>query len=398
MKISSLPHFLSAIFLFAAAPTMAADAAPQTQTTHAPSIIVVRAVSEHIVDHVLASGMISAVEEVLLQPQVEGLAVDELLADVGMRVEEGQVLARLSDDQLILQKSQATANLAKAGAALAQWRAQLAEVEASTRQVENTSERAAQLAKTGAYSPVQAEQAAAKAVAARANVRSVEESIKVAQAEIAVVEAQINDIELRLARTEVKAPVSGLVIARGARIGAIASSAAGPMFTLIRDGALELRADVSEMDILKLRKGQKAQIAIAGSDKPVKGIVRLVEPTLNKTSRLGTVRIAIPDTARARAGLFAEARIIVNERNGVAVPITSVSMTDDGASVLLVTDGRAATRKVKTGIRDDGQVEILKGLAAGDLIVAKAGAFVRDGERVKPVTLTASGELAAIAQ
>ena len=398
MKISKPANFLFAAFLFASVPAMAVDATPKAAPAHAPSIVVVHAETEHIIDRVLASGMVSAVEEVLVQPQVEGLAVDTLLADVGMRVEAGHVLARLSDDQLILQKSQLTANRAKAEAALAQWHAQLAEVEANTREVEKTAERAAQLADNGTYSPVQAEQAAAQAVAARAQVRSVEESIKVALAEIAVVEAQISDIDLRLARTEVKAPVSGLVTARGARVGAIASAASGPMFTLIRDGALELRADVSEADILKLREGQWATIEVAGSDEPVEGTVRLVEPTLSATTRLGTVRIAVPETARLRAGIFAQARIVVNEREGVAVPVTSVSMSEDGATVLLVTNGRASIRKVTTGIRDGDRIEILEGLADGDMIVAKAGAFVRDGERVNPVTRTANGVVAAISE
>jgi HlyD family secretion protein len=60
----------------------------------------------------------------------------------------------------------------------------------------------------------------------------------------------------RLARTEVKAPVSGIVSARGARIGAIASAGAGPLFSIIRDGELELRADVAETDMHRIVEGQ----------------------------------------------------------------------------------------------------------------------------------------------
>lgn len=385
--------------LVAASAAHAENATPAAQQTNlAPSIVTVTAERAHVVDRVLASGLITAVEEVFVQPQVEGLAVDELVADVGDRVEAGQVLARLSSDALILQKSQLEATRAKAQAAIAQLEAQLAEVQASSAEIEKASARAQELVKNGTYSKVQAEQAEAQAVGARAKVRSVEEAIKVGQADIAVVDAQMRDIDLRLARTEVKAPVAGIVAARGAKTGAIASGAAGPMFTLIRDGALELRAEVAETDMLKLAEGQKASIEIVGAEGAIEGRVRLVEPTLSQTTRLGTVRIELPDTVSLRAGLFAEARIVVAERDAVVVPVTSASIAGSKASVLLVKDGIASQREVKTGIRDGDKLEIVEGVAAGDLIVAKAGAFVRDGDRVNPITETTTGATAAVSK
>ena len=393
-----LPALLLTGFVAASA-AGAQEAAPAAaQTNLAPSIVTVTATREHVVDRVLANGLISAVEEVLVQPQVEGLAVDALLADVGDRVEEGQVLAMLSADQLLLQKSQLNATRAKAMAGIAQLEAQLAEVEASSAEIEKASARAQQLVKNGTYSTVQAEQAEAQAVGARAKVRSVQEAVKVAQADIAVVDAQMSDIDLRLARTEVKAPVAGIVAARGARTGAIASAASGPMFTLIRDGALELRADVAESDVLKLREGQAAKIQVAGSPKLIDGAVRLVEPTLSQTTRLGAVRIEMPAGEGLRAGLFAEARIIVAERDAIVVPVTSAAISGATARVLVIKDGIASQRQVKTGIRDGDKLEIIEGVADGDLIVAKAGAFVRDGDRVNPVTETTTGATAAISK
>lgn len=393
-----LPALLLTGFVAASA-AGAQDAAPTAAPTSlAPSIVTVTATREHITDRVLANGLITAVEEVLVQPQVEGLAVDALLADVGDRVEEGQVLAMLSADQLLLQKSQLNATRAKAMAGIAQLEAQLAEVRASSAEIEKASARAQQLVKNGTYSTVQAEQAEAQAVGARAKVRSVEEAVKVAQADIAVVDAQISDIDLRLARTEVKAPVAGIVATRGARTGAIASAAAGPMFTLIRDGALELRADVAESDVLKLREGQVAKVQVAGSNALIDGTVRLVEPTLSQATRLGAVRIALPAGERLRAGLFAEARIIVSERDAVVVPVTSAAISGSTARVLVIKDGVASQREVTIGIRDGDKLEIVEGVAAGDLIVAKAGAFVRDGDRVNPVAETSTGATAAISK
>ncbi len=363
-----------------------------------PAIIAVRAEQAPITDRVLSNGMIMAVEEVLVAPQVEGLAIESLEADIGDRVEAGSVLATLSKDQLILQRSQLDANRAKALAAIAQLDAQLAEVESNTQETVKASDRAKQLADQGTYSTVQAEQAEAQATASLARVRSVKESVKVAEADIALIDAQMKDVELRLARTEVKAPVSGIISARGARVGSIASASAGPLFTIIKDGSLEMRADIAEADMQRIAEGQNVLIHLIGAENPVEGMIRLIEPTLNTTTRLGLARIEIADGANLRAGMFADAEIIVAERDAITVPVTSVNMESDGADVLKIEDGIAKRTNVTTGIREGGMVEIINGLSSGDLIVAKAGAFVRDGDRITPVEETDSGSVAAITE
>lgn len=374
-----------------------ADKAPSA-TAQPPAIVAVRAVEAQITDRVLANGMITAVEEVLVAPQVEGLAIESLEADVGDWVDAGSVLATLSDDQLILQKSQLDANRAKALAAIAQLEAQLAEVNSNAAESVKAGKRARQLAKTGAYSTVQAEQTEAQATAALARVRSVEQSVKVAEAEITLIDAQMKDIDLRVARTEIKAPVSGVITARGARIGAIASGAAGPLFTMIRDGRLEMRADVAESDMHRIAEGQSVRLNLIGAAEPREGTIRLIEPTLNTTTRLGMARIEIKDVAGLRAGMFADADIVVAQRRAVVVPVTSLNISSEGADVLKISDGIARRTTVITGIREGGMVEITRGLEIGDLLVAKAGAFVRDGDRVKPVEQTDSGEIAAITE
>ncbi|MFH1516253.1 MAG: efflux RND transporter periplasmic adaptor subunit [Pseudomonadota bacterium] len=386
------------LFLAAGMPAGAAETEkPASSGALPPAIVAVRAEEAEITDRVLSNGMITAVEEVLVAPQVEGLAIESLQADVGDRVEAGKVLATLSKDQLILQRSQLDANRAKALASIAQLGAQLAEVQSSTQESVKAADRARQLAAQGTYSTVQAEQAEAQATAALARVRSVEESIKVAEADITLIDAQVKDVDLRLARTEVKAPVSGIISARGARVGAIAG-AASPLFTMIKDGQLEMRADIAEADMHRIAEGQAVKIHLIGAAEPVAGKIRLIEPTLNTTTRLGLARIEIGDGADLRAGMFADADIIVAERQAITVPVTSVNMGRDGADVLKIESGIATRTPVVTGIREGGVVEIIEGLAPGDLIVAKAGAFVRDGDRITPVEETDSGPVAAITE
>lgn len=363
---------------------LAEDSAPEAKV-QLPAIVVTSAVEKALTERVLATGTIRPVNEVLVQPQVEGLSIKAMNADVGDRVEAGAVLATLNDDALLLSKSQLTATRAKAEAGLAQIKAQLAEAQANAQEARRQADRATALAQKGTMSTAQADQLAAAAVGAEARVRSASQGVAVGEADIKVVDAQLADIDLKLARTEVKAPVSGVVSARNAKIGAIASGAGQPLFTLIEDGKLELIADVSESDILPLKIGQKAEIMLAGSTTTVTGSVRLVAPTIDSATRLGTVRLALDDAALARAGMYASASIIISEASGVALPMTAVTTGDGEASVRKVENDTVKLVTVKTGIQDGNYIQITEGLKAGDDVVAKAGAYVRDGDRIAPV-------------
>jgi HlyD family secretion protein len=174
-------------------------------------------------------------------------------------------------------------------------------------------------------------------------------------------------------------------VARNAKIGAIATAAGQPMFVIVRDAALELRADVSETDILRLEPGQKALLHVIGMAEAMTGTVRLVEPTIDPVTRLGRVRINVDQGGDLRTGMFVEADILAAEHEALAVPVTAVGSSPEGSTVMRVRDGVVERAVVRTGIRDRGLVEITEGLAEGDLVVLKAGAFVRAGDRITPV-------------
>lgn len=371
------------VFPFASAAQEKADAAARSEPL-LPSIFVTKASVRPLVDKIVATGSIRAVEEIYVQPQVEGLSIKSLEADVGDMVEAGAVLARLSDDTLLLQKSQFEANRARAEAALAQYRAQLADAKINADEAERQRVRAEALGGNGTFSRSQVEQATTSAASAKAKVQSTEHAIAIAEADIKVVDTQIADTALKLARTDVKTPVGGVVSARNAKVGAIASGSGQPLFTVIREGRVELVADVSESDILKIKTGQKAQIAIAGGVEKLSGTVRLVAPTIDPQTRLGSVHVSIDDD-RARAGMYASAEIIVQQTEGVALPLSAVTTNRSGSSARKVENGVVEQVEIKTGIQDGAFIQVTSGLQADDLVVAKAGAFVRDGDRITPV-------------
>ena len=383
------PTLILATALAFAAPLLPARAqeaaAAETAPVALPAITVAKVTTRTLSDRIIASGLVAAVEEVQVAPLVEGQPLEQLLVDVGDMVTEGQVLATLSRTTLDLQMTEAVASLAAAKSTIAQAQAQLVEAESSAAEAQRVASRTAKLREQGTTAQAQLDTANAGAVSANARVTVARQGLESARAQLDLAQARLENIELSLSRTEVKAPVAGKIVARNAKIGAIATAAGQPMFVIVRDAALELRADVSETDIQRLEPGQKALLNVIGMAEAMTGTVRLVEPTIDPVTRLGRVRIIVDQGGDLRTGMFVEADILAAQHDALAVPVTAIGSSPEGSTVMRVRDGVVERAMVKTGIRDGGLVEIVEGLAEGDLVVLKAGAFVRAGDRITPV-------------
>ncbi|MGL4236868.1 efflux RND transporter periplasmic adaptor subunit [Tabrizicola sp.] len=386
------PILILATLLSLAAPAVPAfaeeAAAAETTTPSLPAITVTEVTKQMLSDRIIASGLVAAVEEVQVAPLIEGQPLEALLVDVGDVVTEGQVLAVLSKTTLELQKTEAEASLASAKSAIAQAEAQRIEAESARAEAQRAIDRTTKLKETGTASQATWDTANAASVSANARAMVATQALESARAQLALAEARLENVELQLNRTEVKAPVAGKVVARNAKIGAIATAAGDPMFVINRDAALELRADIAESDLLRLEPGQKARLRAVGMADMFDGTLRLVEPTIDPTTRLGRARITVDATESLRSGMFVEAEILVAEREGLAVPVTAIGSSPEGNTVMRVKDGVAERVVVSLGIRDGGMVEITQGLTDGDLVVSRAGAFVRAGDRINPVLAT----------
>ncbi len=388
----ALPLIVTALALpvAAGAETAAAAQPAPAATTALPAITVSTVTPAQLTDRVRASGLVQAEETIYVQPQIEGQAIEEIRAEVGDRVAAGEVLAVLSRSALDLQRTQAVASRESANAAIAQAEAQLVEAQASADEAARVRDRTEALRKQGTATQAAADQAAASATASAARVTVARQGLAAARAQLALSEAQLANVELQLARTEVKAPAAGEIVARNALQGAIASAAGQPMFVLVRDGRLELLADVTEAHMVRIRPGMPAWLRGPGMAQPIEGKVRLVEPAIDPATRLGRVRIAVDAGAQVLNGAFMEADIIVQSRESLAAPVTAVTAGPDGSTVMRVVDGVVELVPVEAGIRDGALVEIVRGLAPGDQIVTKAAAFVRAGDHVMPVPATAA--------
>ena len=137
---------------------------------------------------------------------------------------------------------------------------------------------------------------------------------------------------------------------------------------------------------MRIREGAVATVTI-DSGRLVDGTVRNVFPEVDRATRLGRVRIALPKDAALRIGAFTRGDVELARRTGVAVPLSSVIYDGKGASVQIVENDRVQTRRVRPGLAAEGFVQIEEGVKDGEAVVTRAGSFLRDGDVVRPVVV-----------
>jgi len=352
--------------------------------TAPPAVSVAKVDEAEFTETVAVSGSLVPRDEILVAPEVEGIRVLELMVDEGDHVKKGDVLATLVQESLDAQLAQYDAAVARADAAISRAKSQIVEAEARLVEAKAAFERAKPLKNSGYLSQSTYDQREAAATSAQAQLVAARDGLRLAEAEKSQVEAQRRELVWRRSNAKVTAPEDGLVSRRTARVGGMASAVAEPMFHIIARGEIELDAEVLETELAKVAAGQRARVSVAGAGE-VDGTIRLVSPEVDKATRLGRVRIFLGDDPRLRIGSFARGTIDTAQGHGLAVPSSAVVFDGDGASVQVVIDGRVKRRSIKTGLQSAGLIEVREGLAQGDVVVARAGTFLSDGDAVRPV-------------
>jgi multidrug efflux pump subunit AcrA (membrane-fusion protein) len=185
------------------------------------------------------------------------------------------------------------------------------------------------------------------------------------------------------------APVAGVASAANALIGMTVSRQAEPLFKIIANGEFDLAAQADASAMQRLKVDQVATVRVAGAG-AVNGKVRQVSPSIETHTQLGRVFISIETSRRLLANAAAQASIKTGESCGIAVPLTAVLYGGGTTLVQVVRHDRVETRRVETGLMSGGQVEIRKGLSEGDVVVARAGALLREGDAVRPIATETS--------
>lgn len=350
----------------------------------APTITVSTVKTNDFVETAVVSGSLIPREEILVSPEIEGLRVLELLADEGDHVKKGQVLARLVSEQIDAQLAQNQANLARSNAAIAQADSQIAQAEAQAKEAAAQLERAEPLKKSGYLSGATYDQRESAARTTAAQLVAARDGLTAAKAEKAQVEAQGRELQWRRSNTDVTAPQDGVISRRTARMGALASSVGEPMFRIIQNGEIELDAEIVETELKNVKVGQKAIVTVPQIG-DFEGRVRLVSPEVDKTTRLGRVKVFLGSNPQLRIGTYAHGLIETARSHGLAVPSSAITFDQGLSSVQVVKNNTIEKHVVTVGLISGDLVEVKEGLKEGDSVVTRAGTFLRDGDVVRPV-------------
>ena len=316
-----------------------------------------------VADVVTAPGSIAARRDAAVGVQGEGGRITQVLVEPGQSVSKGQVLARIDNAVQVQQSAQLSASVrsAEADARLAQ--ANLARAEALV----------------------------AKGFISKADIDQRTATRDGAIARVAVAKAQLAENNARIARLDIRAPASGLVLARSVETGQIVSPSA-VLFRIAEGGVLEMRAQVAEQDMARLKPGMPASVTPIGSTTEYRGKVWLIDPVIDAASRQGIARIALNYEPGLRVGAFAKTRIASGEASRPVLPQSAVLSDDKGNYVLVLgAENRVERRNITTATVSDQGVSVASGLNGTEKVVLSAGAFLRPGEKISPVTAKAAG-------
>jgi HlyD family secretion protein len=337
-------------------------AKPVVQTPVAlPRVSVIEPGQTPVADQVNVTGSIAARRDMPVGVQGEGGLVTAVLVDAGQFVKAGQVLARIDRNVQTQQLAQMAASITSARADAAIGQSEL--------------DRAGKLV--------------GKGFIAKADIDRKTATRDAALAKVELAKAQYGEMQARLGRLDVRAPAAGLVLARNVEAGQVVSSGGTPLFRVAEGGILEMRAQVAEQDMARLKVGMPADVRPVGSANAYHGRIWLIDPVIDATSRQGIARIAVAYAPGLRVGAFANASIAAGEATQPVLPQSAVQVDGDGSYVYVIAgDGSVVRRGITVGRVSDQGVGVARGLVGNEKVVVSAAAFLRPGEKILPVTVT----------
>ncbi|CDX10994.1 RND family efflux transporter MFP subunit (modular protein) [Mesorhizobium sp. ORS 3324] len=327
---------------------------------HTPASAVTLAVSvekvvpQTVTSSVSATGTVAAWQEATIGAEESGLRLTEVLVAEGDHVKAGDVVARLDDSLL---------------------KAQLAEQKAAVAQAQATLDSALSAAtradKLLASNAVSAETAEEKATA-----------VKTGKAGVDQAQAAAERLQAQLDRTTIRAPFDGIVSSKPAVAGSIVQTGT-ELMKIVRDGKLEVGVLVPEKDLAAISAGQPAN-TVDASGRVFSGSVSSIAETVNATTRLATVYVAVGEGSGLKPGMFARVTIETASSRQLTVAETALVWHDGKPAVFVVDDqGKVSAHPVATGTRQDGRVAIESGLSEGDRVVVAGAGFLNDGNLVR---------------
>jgi RND family efflux transporter MFP subunit len=321
---------------------------------------------------VRSTGTVRSRETTVVSAQVMG-RIQQVLVHEGDDVRAGQTLVVLDSAALRAQVEQAQAGVkaAENAQAAAQTNAALAA---------STLNRYKQLESEKSVSPQEMDEVSRRAEAAAAGVEAV-------RAQTDAARAQESGARTMLGYTHLVAPFAGVVTARMADPGTMAAPGV-PLLQVDQAAALQLQATVDESVIGAIRKGMKVRVSIDGrASANLAGTIAEIVPAADPSSHSFLVKIDLPASSQARAGMYGTAEFANGTRQAILVPRSA--MVERGSlSCVYVLDGQgiAQLRYVTLGAAQGNLVEVLSGVSAGERLVDVPSDRELAEKRIEPGT------------
>jgi len=320
-------------------------------------------------DYSEATGTVRATQSAQLSSQVMG-TITRVNVHEGDRVRRGEVL-------IAIDEAQQRAAYAGANAGLQVSQEGIAAADADYALAESTMKRYQMLYDKKSVSPQEFDEVKNKLAAAKARRDA-------AHAGRTQAEAGVSQASTAMGFTRIRAPFDGMVVAKLADAGAIATP--GVPLLLVEDPShfrLEATVDESKMGAVRLGEAVPVVIDALGGQAIAGKVVQMV-PAADPASRTFTVKIELPPNTQLRSGLFGRARFPRGQRESVVIPQTAVISRGQLQAVYVVGKDRLASlRYVTLGSALAQQVEVLSGLQAGDQVVAQPGDRELSGKQVE---------------
>jgi len=419
--------FLIASFFVACNSSRSADRGGngnRQQEEQVPVIPVTTAVAEarEIPAYIQATGTLVASETSSIAPKVAGKVVN-VGVNVGQFVSQGALIVKIDDRDAKLQLSEAQAGVKQAEAAVLQAEARIglssgqpftaskvpevraaaanvAQMEADLRQLEANEKRYRELVESGDVSMIVYENHRTLRDVQRARVATAKEqlgaavnvakqnnqAIASAQASVEAAQAQVRTAEQAVLDTVVRSPFAGFISDRQVAVGEFVSTAT-VLATLLRTNPIKANIQIAEADVPAVKIGAGVSIEVtAYRERRFAGVVTAINPAVDPTSRSAVVEASIENGDNAlRPGMFATAR--VNREGGttgVFIPKSAVYNDEATQSyrAFVIVEGIAKLRVLQLGTEEGDSVQIMSGIAAGEVVATSNLDQLYEGARV----------------
>jgi len=379
MKPLVFPLSISLVWLTACGSEQPRRAAPSAST---PVAVQIAAVSSQEWPEVYeATGTVRARTASTISSKVMDY-VQQVNAQVGDRVREGQILVTLDARDLEAGVRGAEAGRAEVESAIAEAENGVAAAKANLDLAQTTFKRMEDLAAKRSISDQEFDEASARLKAAQANHEMARAKRAQLDSKLAQDEQGLRSAAIMRDYARITAPFAGVVTARLVEPGNLAAPGA-PLLTIEQEGVYRLEASVDESRLTPARVGETVEVALEALERKVSARVSEIVPAVDAASRSYIVKIDLPAIPQLRSGMFGRAFFPLGSRKVVAVPASAIVERGQLQSVFVAEDGTARTRLVTTGQRAKGSVEVLSGLNAGERIVVPVPAGLEDGARLE---------------